>query len=202
MKVESSAEFGLPDDEPADCWLSSARLVSPTKLAKLLGEHRPYLKNIAAAEFPERLQSQLDSSDLVQETLLRAFRKFGQFTGSTDAEFVGWLREILLNQIIDATRHHGRQVRDVSRNQSLPNAVSCDKTITGSEAVRRGETSERLKAALASLPEHYRTVILLRQEEDLTFEEIGQRMERSADAARMLWSRAILQLGKLMQQDG
>jgi RNA polymerase sigma-70 factor (ECF subfamily) len=202
LKVESSAESNLPDDEKSDSWLSTGRLVSRTRLAELLEEHRPYLKNIAAAELPERLRSQLDASDLVQETLLRAFRKFGQFAGTTDAEFVGWLREILLNQIIDVSRHHGRQVRDVSRTRSLPDAVSCDKTLPGSEAVRRGETSERLAAALAELPEHYRTVILLRQEEDLSFEEIGQRLQRSTDAARMLWGRAILQLGKLMQPDG
>ncbi|HRX79022.1 MAG TPA: sigma-70 family RNA polymerase sigma factor, partial [Pirellulaceae bacterium] len=154
------------------------------------------------AELPERLQARLDSSDLVQETLLLAYRQFGQFAGSTDAQFVGWLREILRNQIIDATRHHGRQVRDVSRNQPLPDAVACDRTLSASEVARRTETGEQLRDALAKLPEHYRTVILLRQEQDLSFEEIGQHMDRTADAARMLWGRAILQLSKLMQPDG
>jgi RNA polymerase sigma-70 factor (ECF subfamily) len=177
-------------------------LVSPKRLAQLLEEHRPYLKNIAEAELPQCLQARLDSSDLVQETLLRAFQQFGQFAGSTDAEFVAWLKEILRNQVIDATRYHGRHVRNVKRNQPLPDSVSCDKTISGSEVARRTETSERLREALAELPEHYRTVILLRQEQDLSFEEIGKRMQRSADAARMLWGRAVLQLGKRMQPDG
>ena len=194
-------ESALPDGEQSDSWLSTARLVSPTRLAKLLEEHRPYLKKLAEAELPESLRPRLDSSDLVQETLLRAFRQFGQFAGSTDAEFGAWIREILVNQIIDATRYHGRYVRDVNRNQPLPDAVSCEKTISGSEVVRRAEASERLRAALAKLPEQYRMVVLLRQEHDLSFEEIGKRMERSTDAARMLWGRAVLQLGKLLHVD-
>ncbi|MCA9146823.1 MAG: sigma-70 family RNA polymerase sigma factor [Planctomycetales bacterium] len=202
MKVENSPGSGRLDDGQDDSWLSSARLVSPVRLAALLDEHRSYLKRIAEAELPERLQARLDSSDLVQETLLLAYRQFGQFAGSTDAQFVGWLREILRNQIIDATRHHGRQVRDVSRNQPLPDAVACDRTLSASEVARRTETGEQLRDALAKLPEHYRTVILLRQEQDLSFEEIGQHMDRTADAARMLWGRAILQLSKLMQPDG
>ncbi len=202
MKIASSAESPLPDDERSDTWLSSARLVSPSRLALLLKEHRPYLKHIAEAQLPQSLQSRLDSSDLVQETLLGAFQQFGQFAGSTDAEFLAWLKEILRNQVIDAIRYHGRDVRDVNRNQPLPELVACDKTISASEVARRTETSERLRQALAELPEHYRTVILLRQEQDLSFEEIGNRLQRSTDAARMLWGRAVLQLGKRMQPDG
>jgi DNA-directed RNA polymerase specialized sigma24 family protein len=55
---------------------------------------------------------------------------------------------------------------------------------------------------MAQLPDHYQTVILLRQQEDLTFDEIGRRMDRQADGVRMLWGRAVLALGNALKQLG
>lgn len=56
------------------------------------------------------------------------------------------------------------------------------------------EQAETLLAALGRLPDDYRRVIAWRQQEQLSFEEIGQRMQRSPDAARKLWARAIERL--------
>ena len=63
---------------------------------------------------------------------------------------------------------------------------------TASALVRGQETREQLWQVLNALPEHYRAVILMRQQLDLTFVEIGERTNRSPDAARMLWGRAVL----------
>ena len=60
----------------------------------------------------------------------------------------------------------------------------------------RQEALEALDQALARLPPEYREVILLRHREELPFAEIGRRMNRSADAARMLWSRAFNRLAE------
>lgn len=177
-------------------------MLTETDLAERLAEYRPYLKSIAEKELPKYLCARLDSSDLIQETLLRAYRQSNQFAGNSSEEFAGWLAEILRNQIVDATRFHGRQLRDVRRDEPLMDPGSCRKTPSGSELVRRREMNEGLERALAELPEKYRTVIMLRQEEDLGFEEIGRRMQRSPDAARMLWGRAILQLSTLMHRHG
>jgi RNA polymerase sigma-70 factor (ECF subfamily) len=56
------------------------------------------------------------------------------------------------------------------------------------------EESEALQAALARLPEDYRTVLRLRNWDGLPFAEVGRQMERSEEAVRKLWSRAILRL--------
>jgi RNA polymerase sigma-70 factor (ECF subfamily) len=202
LSLRSDAESSSPeyDFERGNHWLSSARLVSPARLQKLLEQYRPYLTSITDAELPQHLQTQLDSSILVQETLLRGFRQFRQFVGTTDAEFAAWLREILRDQIVDVTRQHSQTIREV-RCERLPDMDSRDTAMPTSEAARRVEMSEQLRQAIAALPEHYRTVILLRQEQNLTFEEIGLRMQKNADAVRLLWGSAILQLAKLMQSD-
>ena len=58
--------------------------------------------------------------------------------------------------------------------------------------------AEALARAMERLPPDYRQVITLRHEQQLTFEEIGQQMQRTANAARMLWLRAIECLQKEM----
>jgi RNA polymerase sigma-70 factor (ECF subfamily) len=66
---------------------------------------------------------------------------------------------------------------------------------TPSVAVICDEQSQRLRAAIARLPDDYRQVMTLRYSEGLAFDEVGRRLGgRSADAARMLWGRAVERL--------
>jgi RNA polymerase sigma-70 factor (ECF subfamily) len=60
------------------------------------------------------------------------------------------------------------------------------------------EQAEALARALERLPADYRKVLAYRHDEQLTFEEIGQRMQRTANAARMLWLRAVERLQQEM----
>ncbi len=62
-----------------------------------------------------------------------------------------------------------------------------------SQAVER-EQAKAIHRALSHLPDEYRQVIVLRCLEDRSFEEIGPLMNRSPDAARKLWSRAMKRL--------
>src|ERR1700730_18673402 len=66
-----------------------------------------------------RFQCRFDSSDLIQETLLRAHQKLGQFRGQTDAEFVQWLDAILTNVARDEMRKATAGARDVYLEESL-----------------------------------------------------------------------------------
>jgi RNA polymerase sigma factor (sigma-70 family) len=58
----------------------------------------------------------------------------------------------------------------------------------------RNENTERLHQGLARLPEEYRRVIVWRIWEEASFVEIGQRLDRTEDAARMLYNRALQRL--------
>ena len=60
----------------------------------------------------------------------------------------------------------------------------------------------RLQAAIGRLPDDYRQVIALRYQEGLAFEEVGRRLGRSTDAARMLWARAVDRLKQELHGDG
>lgn len=168
----------------------------------LLDHYRPWLRSLAIAELPRALGTRMDASDVVQEALLEIARDLPAFRGTTRLELEGWMLQTLRHQIRDATRYHRRQCRAVGREQpgaslqQLPSSAS-----TGSAVVRGEESRSRLAQTLEQLPDDYRAVILLRQQLDLTFAEIGERMNRSADAARMLWGRAILRLSEMLPED-
>jgi RNA polymerase sigma-70 factor (ECF subfamily) len=161
---------------------------------------RDRLKGIAAQELPESLRFRMDDSDLVQESLVRAVRSANEFRGTTESELEQWLRGILKNQLIDSIRFHHRQQRDVARDLHIAINNLKGKEETPSEVVSWRESCARLWAIVEDLPEDYQEVILLRQQMDLSFAEIGQRMGRSADAVRMLWGRAVLMLGQKLKE--
>jgi len=167
---------------------------------QLLDCYRDYLTIIAEAELASDLRPKAGASDLVQDTLLEAHRYFARFTGEQGDEFRAWLRGILLNKLAMLHRHyHEVQKREVGREKSLEesreggplrNELVSDLS-TPSGQVMRDEEEERVRAALARLPEQVREVILLRNWQGLSFAEIGARLGRSEDAARMFFTRAL-----------
>src|SRR5262245_48235468 len=93
----------------------------PADVGQPLERYRAYLGLLARAQLPVPLRDQLDSSDLVQQTLLQAHRKREQFRGHSEAEYRAWLRAILTRLVADAARRHGP--RPAGRVQSLERAL-------------------------------------------------------------------------------
>jgi DNA-directed RNA polymerase specialized sigma24 family protein len=62
--------------------------------------YRDYLRVLARQGLGTRLARKVDESDVVQETLLQAFRMRDQFQGTTTGELIGWLRQILFNSTV------------------------------------------------------------------------------------------------------
>ena len=67
-------------------------------------------------------------------------------------------------------------------------------TLSPSGVAIEHEQALALRRAVDRLPEEYRRVVVLRFDDGLSFEEIGQLTDRSADAARKVWSRAMERL--------
>jgi RNA polymerase sigma-70 factor (ECF subfamily) len=173
-------------------------------LGELLAQCRGYLLAIAHAELDETLRGKLAVSDVVQETLLRVQQNFAGFRGTAEDELLAWLRQILANYLKDVRRSFRRtEKRNIEREvhgrfRSDASAIGVEgvavDSVTPGRTVAALEETERLRAALAGLPDEYRTVLALRTWERLSFDEVGRRMGRSADAARMLWARAVKKL--------
>lgn len=167
---------------------------SKEELGRLLEQYRPYLLAIANAEFASELGGKLAPSDLVQESIVAGYEEFGGFRGTTAQELAGWLRQILLNQLANIRKSFGRDKRDVGREQAAGGAIAQPRQLSPSAEALSREERQRLDAALEKAPQQYQQVILLRHRENLSFAEIGARLDRSAEAARKLWARAVRQL--------
>jgi RNA polymerase sigma-70 factor (ECF subfamily) len=188
-----------PHDDVAAS-LVQARGGSPEALGQALELCRRYLLEIANAELDTCLQAKAGASDLVQETFLEAQRVLDRFHGKSAGELRAWLRAILLNKLGTFTRQYkGTAKRALGKEIGLTNDDDTPRDVaspmsTPSSLVRRDERETIISAALDRLPQHYRQVIVWRQMENLSFEEMAVRLERSVDAVRKLWFRALQQL--------
>lgn len=199
MKAHDVARETAVDDTQAG--IAAGRAGSAEARGRLFEMCRDYLLLVAERRLDPRLRGKLGASDLVQQTFLDAERGFAQFRGETDQELHAWLCRILENRAGQANRRYRRVKRDVRHERSL--AVFGDngsglqapgEVETPSRQMASAEEVEALTAALARLPRPYQQVIQLRQTLRKSFEEIGLVMDRSADAARKLWARAVEQL--------
>jgi RNA polymerase sigma-70 factor (ECF subfamily) len=174
----------------------------PSTWGRLLDEYRPYLLSIAQAELPRALAPRLGPSDLVQMTLAKGHFRGAEFRGRSREELARWLRQILLNHLVDASREHARESQRIPREAAnVDHLPELGRLSPCGEALSR-EERERLEDALLRLPELYRSVILWRHSEDLSFVEIGRRLGRSDEAARKLWARGLQKLQHEMGFDG
>ena len=182
--------------------LTKARAGDPQALENLFSCCRNYMSILARTKVESWLRAKVDSSDLVQQTLLEAYRDFARFKGETEAEWLGWLRQILANNTADFVRQfHGTGKRKVGREVALAgnsDAPSClaDSVETASQQLLRKERELQVADAVAQLSADHQEVILLRNLERLSFEEVARRMGRSRPAVQMLWMRAV---GKLQE---
>jgi len=171
----------------------------------LIANSRDYLLLLANAELEIDLHRKIVASDVVQETLIKAKNELDAFRGESGAEFVGWLRAILKNDIRQVRRSFsGTAKRELNREQPLsamPNeATAVDKT--PSVQMMLDEQSALLNAAMQRLPEKHYEVIRLRNWDQMKFEEIGEKLNCSGEAARKLWARAIFALQRELRTTG
>ena len=185
--------------------LDEARHGETEPLGQLLELYRNYLTILAATQLDRRLRRRMNPSDLVQETMLAAHRDFGKFRGGTEREFLAWLRQILINCLHHAIETHFKaKMRDVRCEVSIERVsaaldrsavnlaqVLADPGPSPSVPVRQREHAVALANQLAKLRPQYRDVIVFRNLQGLSFDEIAERMNRKPGTVRMLWLRAI-----------
>ena len=142
-----------------------------------------------------RARALTEVEDVVQETMLRAFRDLGRFSYRTPGSFFRWLASILDHTIVDRARYLGRERRAGEeppfRSESNPQGPEPVDSQTPSRLLARREGVERLLERLDALPEEYRQAILLAKIEGLTTAEMAERLGKSREAVALLVYRAV-----------
>lgn len=185
--------------------LAQAQQGDQQQLGVLLQHYRNYLTILAATQFDARLRRRISPSDIVQEAFLGAYRDFPAFRGRSEHELLAWLRQILIHCLHHAYEAHIRaERRDVRRELSLEgvdhplhrSAARLQEALAAagsspSGQVERHERAVEVANILARLRPDYREVIVLRNLQGLSFDEVARQMGRNTGAARMLWLRAV-----------
>lgn len=116
-----------------------------------------------------------DALDIAQEAFIRAYRALPGF--KERASFRTWLYRIVVNQSLDhvASRRGGETALEPERlERGAPGLAPPAAEDDPARAIERDEARARVHAALATLPEHHRSVLVLREIEGLSYEEIAR----------------------------
>ncbi len=120
-----------------------------------------------------------DAEDLVQDTMVKAYRFFDSYEMGTNAR--GWLFRILKNSYINQYRKESRQPQKVDYDEIEPFYESIRSVQSGTTDMESQLYSQMMDddmtAALGKLPEDFRTVVLLCDVEGFSYEEIANMMD-------------------------
>lgn len=138
-----------------------------------------------------------DALDVAQVTFLRAWKNLARYDGS--ASLGSWLSRIATNASIDLIRR--RQVRPQTEFESAPMAIDAASRTTPSRPARPGDSLDRseirarFQLALGTLSPDHRAVIVLKEVEDLSYQEIAAAVGCSIGTvmSRLFYARKKLQ---------
>jgi RNA polymerase sigma factor (sigma-70 family) len=188
---------------------SAAHLASPTSrrllvraqqgdagaLAGLVLRYLPGLRRWARRRLPAWVRSTVDTSDLIQDALLRTLSRLDTFQPQGRHALAMYLRTAVRNRIADEHRRAMRwrmaPVKEDAVRCSAPSPL---------QRVLDAEASQRYRAALAQLSRRDQELIVAHVELDYTHAQLGCMIGRSPNAARMALCRALERLAALMRE--
>jgi RNA polymerase sigma-70 factor, ECF subfamily len=167
--------------------------------AELLRRHQSFVDRLLFHLAPEWT----DRADLAQEVWLRVYRSIRKLQETP--RFRSWLSRITTNLFYDELRKRKRHRAPLSLDQPLLTAegsLDWDLADTKSgpqESLATQEFHEKLNRAIADLPEAFRTTIILRELEGLSYEEIAESLQVSVGTVKSRIARARRRLQEELQ---
>lgn len=185
------------EDLPSLVLLDRMRLGELAARDELLRRYWPRLARWARGRLPAGARDLYDTTDLVQETVVRVFGRLDEFEPRHEGALLAYLRTAVKNRIHTLARQAERRGERLEPDSKLEaEEPSPLELVIGRDAI------ERYERALDRLGPGDRHAILVRIELDLPYEEIARELGKpSITAARMAVSRAIYRLASEMQRE-
>jgi RNA polymerase sigma-70 factor, ECF subfamily len=204
-----------PDPQPTQVLLDRVRDGDKAAINGLLARHREAIKRMIDRRMDRVVQHRVDASDIVQDVMLEANRRLGDYLANPTMPFQLWLRHMARDRLIDAHRRHRVAAnRSVDREVSLPAggtddrsaadvvAGIADRELTPAAAATWHELERRFAAAVERLEEDDRQIVLLRHFEHLSTADAAAALGLSKPAAGMRYLRAMRRLRLLLEGSG
>lgn len=199
-EVETGEMDERSQDESADRTLGG----SQGRDGHVLDRYRSYLQILAEIHLDGRVRAKVSASDVVQRTLIEAWKHVGELESWGVPQQLAWLRKTLSHVLSKVGRDLHRQKRDLARERSLEAALGHSSEVIArsfateepspSEEAMRKELILQVADGLAGLPEAQRRALLLYYLEGRTLEEVGAALGRTSVAAGGLIRRGLKRL--------
>lgn len=162
-----------------------------------------YQKRIFSVAY-RMMQHQEDAADLTQEVILKLFKNLDKFKG--DSQFSTWVYRIATNTCLDAIKKSRRHVtysldKEIETDDGSIAGELPDKGPTPEEVAERKDVQRAVYAAIDKLGKEHKQVIVLRDLQGLSYEEIAQILQCSVGTVKSRISRARGNLKKLLSQN-
>ncbi len=191
--------------------IAEARRGEASSLEELLERSLSFLNERAARTIERKLKVRLDPADLVQQTLLEAFRDFDSFEGDDILTFNYWIQRILDHNIVEA---HRRNVVVSKRNINVERSIDDSRVVrpklreslearepTPSGLFTSEERARHVRTAVASLPASQREVIWLKHFQQWSLRRISHHLDRSEASIAGLLKRGTRNLRRLLRNE-
>lgn len=153
--------------------------------AELFNHFQPIIHRRVWHMVPQR-----DVDDVTQEVFIAVIKSIKSFR--QDSKFSTWLRTITNRQVANFYRRRERKEGNIAEDVDVYSSEFA--VADPAPNMRRHEDYIGMRNALAHLPDHYQEVLLLRFAEDLPFNEIAKELDKSLDATKSLFRRALAAL--------
>lgn len=204
-------DLPAPDPQPTQVLLDRVRGGDAAAVNGLLARHREAIKQMIDRRMDRVVRHRVDASDIVQDVMLEANRRLGDYLANPTMPFQLWLRHMARDRLIDAHRRHRvASSRSVDREVALPPAAGddrsgddivaglADRELTPAAAATWHELERRFAAAVERLDEADRQIVLLRHFEHLSTADAAAALGLSKPAAGMRYLRAMRRLRILL----
>ncbi len=145
-----------------------------------------------------------DAADMAQEAFIKAYNSLASFRG--DSKFSVWLYRIVSNVCLDFLRKQSRRpAMSLSVEDDDGEDVQLDvpdESMSPESLLERKLTRESVRAGLARLPEDYRQILLLRELQGLSYDEIAQTLDIGVGTVKSRIFRAREKLCAFLSKDG
>jgi RNA polymerase sigma-70 factor (ECF subfamily) len=181
-----------------------------TAFEQLFARYQQELHDFIGRRLDPRLRSRIDPSDVVQETQLEVFRRLADFLGRQPMPFRLWLHKLGYERLLMLHRRHiAAARRTVGREEPLPDrsSILLAKRLmapgsTPSRQFDRRERARRVREVIAQLPEPDRDVLVMRDLDGLSYQEVSCFLDIDSSTARKRHGRALVRLHHLLAAAG
>ena len=169
-------------------------------LWELCRRHERALSDRIRRRVPQRLRRRVSVADVLQDVRLGAYESREACDASDDDGFRRWLLGIADHKALQAARHHGETAkraadREVTRAARPVTAELRSRSPTPSQIAVAAELSQMARDAMTALSPDHQAVLRLARDQRLPLREVAARMERSYDATKKLYARALAAFG-------